>query len=666
MGLRRWFAIPAVGLMMAVSGLTSGGSFEARADETPVITVRPERMVTSDGRPVQPIPAELIGGNHRWPDDGKGMWDPATNTPVGDIDDYARQIHFKTVRYPGGTVANMFDFTKAIGPQSERECQTSGGFANGLFEPTDSRYGPDENEMFVDLFDGQTMIMVPTIGRDAEDAANYVEYMNSDADGDAGNPNGGVDWGDVRAANGHPEPYAISVWEFSNEPYLPNQRYWRSPDPAVKVRQFIEGGWQRQTADADPYADNDGLFSGCDLATRQAGDGEPSQTYRVRFAPIAMPGDELGASGVGDGPIRAPVLRVDGEEWRLVENLQQAGPDAKVYAITKQAGLVRFGNGKHGAIPRAGAHLSIEYTSGVHEGYEAFRDAMKAVDPTIKVCAAWGKKEFIDAMGSRPYDCLGVHSYTTPPDDGTPIRYHNLQDAAGNKSADLAAFRKQLAGYFPDPDDRPEIMVTEYGTLQVGIRNYGATLGYALYVADLVTGQVENDVRLGAMSNVNAPAPASEDRRTYGSVFGSAPKFLITGKARMFEMYSAMVGGTPLTSSVANNPELTAQTGTYDGLRVLAACTDGVDQVMVINRDPDRQVTARVDLADAAGARDVRVATMNAPEVTSFNTDTHRDVIRIDRTTAEVAAPSLTHAFEPHSLTLLEFDGGADRTCGAR
>lgn len=665
MAIRRCFVVLAAGLMVA-GGVTGEGLVDASAKEGPVITVHPERLITSDGQPVQSVPAELVGGNHRWPDDGKGMWDPATNTPVADIDTYAREINFKTVRYPGGTVANLFDFTKAIGPQSDRECQTSGGFANGLFEATDSRYGPDENEKFVDMIDGQTMIMVPTIGRNARDAANYVEYMNSPADGEAGNPNGGIDWGDVRASNGHPEPYAIPVWEFGNEPYLPNQRYWRSPDIATKVAQFIEGGWRRQTANSDPYVDNDGLFKGCDLATRQAGTGRPSQVYRVRFAPIGMPGDEVGASGVGDGPITAPVLRVDGEEWRLVDDLSTAGPDDKVYAINQQAGRIRFGDGRHGAIPAAGAHLSIEYTSGVHQGFEAFRDAMKAVDPSITVCAGWGKSEFIEAMGSRPYDCLGVHSYTTPPDDGTPIRYHNLQRGAGSKSADLAAYRQQMAGYFPDPDDRPELIVSEYGTLNVGIRNYGATMGYSLYLADLVAGQIENDVRLGTMSNLNAPAPPSEDRRNYGGVFGSAPKFLITAGARMHQMYSAMAGGTALTTSVANNPELTAQTGTYDGLRVVSVCHDGVNQVMVINRDPDNDVTARVDLEGASGSRDVRISTMNAPEVTSYNTDTARDVVHIDRTNKEVAEPSLTHAFERHSLTLLEFDAGSSGACSTR
>ncbi len=237
------------------------------AADGPVITVSHQRASTVDRRPVGTIPAGIVGANHRWPADGLGMWDPVTDQPAGRIDELSRQAGLHTVRYPGGTVANLFDFTKAIGPQEQRGCQTSGGFAAGLFAATDSRYGPDENERYVERIGGETMVMVPSINRTAADAADYVEYMNSPADGAATNPNGGTDWGDVRAANGHPAPYRIKVWEYGNEPYLPNQRYWRSTDPAVKVAQFIEGGWQRQRAGDPQYADNDGLFLGCDLAT---------------------------------------------------------------------------------------------------------------------------------------------------------------------------------------------------------------------------------------------------------------------------------------------------------------------------------------------------------------------------------------------------------------
>ncbi|MEZ4837332.1 MAG: hypothetical protein R2873_35940 [Caldilineaceae bacterium] len=44
----------------------------------------------------------------------------------------------------------------------------------------------------------------------AEEAANWVEYVNGAAD---------TTWGRKRAENGHPEPYGVSLWEVGNEIY---------------------------------------------------------------------------------------------------------------------------------------------------------------------------------------------------------------------------------------------------------------------------------------------------------------------------------------------------------------------------------------------------------------------------------------------------------------
>lgn len=639
-------------LIAVLIGSLSVAPVPAVADGAePTITVTPNRYVTSDGRPVSRIPATIIGANHRWPDDGKGMWDPTTDTAVGGIDEIARRTNLDLVRYPGGTVANLFDFTRAIGPQTERGCQTSGGFANGLFRPTDSRYGPDEQQKFVRSIGAETMIMVPSINRSAADAADYVEYMNSPADGARTNPNGGTDWAEVRAANGHPASYKIKTWEYGNEPYLPNQRYWRSPDPDLKLRQFIEGGWQHQTATSDPYADNDGLFSGCDLATRRTGSGQPGQSYRVRFPPIAMPGDEAGSTGAGDGSITAPVLRVNGEIWTLVDSLAAAGPDDPVYTITRKTGGVHFGDGAHGQIPPQGASLSIDYTSGVHDGFLAFRDAMKAVDPSITVCAGWGRQEFIDAMGTRAYDCLDVHSYTTPAADGTPLRYNNLQAGAAGPTNDLAGYRRQLAAYFPDPRRRPRLIVSEYGTLNVPIKNFDATLAHNLYLAALLDGQLENDVRASTVSNMNGLGDPANP--SYGELFGKSPNFLDTGRAKLLSLYARMVGDVTITTSIENNPQLTAASGPYDGLRAVASCSGPTTRLMVINRDQEQPVTAEVDLPGTAGS-DLRISTLNGPSVGSFNTDAAPDTVSITTTNERITGHMHEQVFQPHSVTLLE------------
>lgn len=648
-----------VGLALTTSAPAATADADpSRATGTEIV-VRHERARTVDRQRVGPVAPGIVGANHRWIEDGLGMWDPATDEPVGGIDRLSRQSGLHAVRYPGGTVANLFDFTRAIGPQSERGCQTSGGFAAGLFAPTDGRYGPDENEKYVDAFDGETMVMVPTINRTAADAADYVEYMNSPADGAASNPNGGTDWAEVRARNGHPTAYDIRVWEFGNEPYLPNQRYWRSDDEATKVAQFIEGGWQRQRADDSRYADNDGLFLGCDLRTRRHGTGAPGQEYRVRFSPIALPGDEIGRPGVGDGPVTEPVLTVDGHLWQRVDDLSTHGPGATVFEIDRASGMVRFGDGAHGAIPPEGARLSIEYTTGVQEGFLAYRAAMKSVDPTIQVCAGWGKPVFVEAMGSRPYDCLGVHSYSTPAPDGTITRHGNLQVGSARLDADLKAIRRQWAHHFPDPDVRPDLLVTEYGTLNVQAPVYTARLAHTLYLADLVASQIENDVRVSINSNLNG-RPFANGSNNPANMYGSGPDFLLTGRAEMLRLVSTMVGGTVLTSEVTGNPTLSAPAGDYPALRVVSSCSGGTTRVLVVNRDADRPVATTVRLTDDRSAGRVRVSTLTGPSLEAYNTIAKPTTVSTTVTEERARAGTLSRSFAPRSVTLLEVAGNTE------
>jgi hypothetical protein len=55
---------------------------------------------------------------------------------------------------------------------------------------------------------------------------------------------------------------------------------------------------------------------------------------------------------------------VDGEPWRRVDDLRVAGPDEPVFAVDPGTGRIRFGDGRHGRIPPAGAVVQLEYRRG--------------------------------------------------------------------------------------------------------------------------------------------------------------------------------------------------------------------------------------------------------------------------------------------------------------
>lgn len=653
----------AIAVALVAAGLTQvqmpadarpGGRVEIRVDRGP--------LVMADGIPAPAIEPAIFGANARWIDDELGAWDPATQGPAAGFGDAARAADLELIRYPGGTVANFFDFKKAIGPVTQRGCQTSGGFAAvrfGNLPAARNGFGPDEEEKVVSAIGAKTMVMVPSINQTAQDAADYVEYMNSPSDRTTTNPNGGTDWAEVRAANGHPAPYGIKTWEFGNEPFLDGQRYWRDADLQTRVEQFIDGGWSRQTAASATYQNDDGLFSGCDLVNRKTSTGAANQTYRTRYNPIALPADATAESG----PIAEPVLTVADARWTRVDSLATAGPTDHVYQVGTADGTVTFGDGTHGAIPAKGAALSIEYTTGRQDGFLDFVTAMKAVDPKITVCSGWGKPEFVDAMGKRPYDCIGIHSYTDQAGgdadgayDSTEL-YQQLMNSSDRPTQDLVGLRKQLGKYFPDPRKRPALTVTEYGTISqngpTGVstpNNFAAMQMHNVYETTMLIGQISNGVRLAINSNLNGGPNDDPAKRDWGNILGSPPGFGITGRSMSLTLAAPMIGSAPRKVTTRNNPVLPGQN--YTAVVVAATRTRGGVQLLVVNRSLDTAMPITVEPDGGPAVRSARQTTVTDDDITAYNNDQAQPVQRT--TTTLRRGHTVDAELPPHSANLIE------------
>ena len=623
----------------------TGVSTAAAEPAATTITIGPHFRETGPGEPAEPIEPTVIGGNHRWIDSGLGMWNAENDQPVDSAVTAGRGGHVGLVRYPGGTVANMFDFTRAVG--DDRSCQIGAGFIGGLFAGQDSSYGPDEQQRYVDAIGAQTMIMVPMINQSAQDAADYVEYMNAPV---GTNPNGGIAWAERRAANGHPAPYKINTWEVGNEPYFANQRYWRSTDESTKLQQFIDGGAERQTEQSPAYTDNDGLFGECDRANRVTGDGTADQSYYTRY-----------------NPIRDPELTVDGERWQLVDDLHDQPAGAKVYRIDAEDGRVIFGDGDHGTVPADGAELAIEYTTE-QDGFVDYYRAIKEVDPSVSVCSGWGRAEFIQAMGKRAYDCIGFHMYTSPRagDEETPQYdaeqlYHRLMPLGAEAVGKLDGLHRALAQQWPDPHRRPELLVTEWGTLvkpsptgETMPFGYGAMLMRLLYDTELTMGLLENGVQQATKSNLNDGPPKDGKPPRPASVIGGAPHFFVTGGSQVMQLVHSTVSSRVLTTSLAGNPAATG--GDYQALRAVSTRDrSGVVRVLVINRDLGRSVPATLALPGAGGGGQLTVTTLTGTAIDAYDSWDDPDQITQQVSHQRVTSPRLKHSFAPHSVTLLEF-----------
>jgi alpha-N-arabinofuranosidase len=146
--------------------------------------------------------------------------------------------------YPGiGVITHDFHWKNVIGPFAARTDPTP---RESTFDtPLGVRFGPDEYGALVEEMRTRTgrpvdgSIQVNIMSGSAEDAADWVEYMNAPNDGS--NPGGGIDWAARRAANGHPAPYNIRYWELGNEPHFTanNIGQLTAWEYIARIRQFV-------------------------------------------------------------------------------------------------------------------------------------------------------------------------------------------------------------------------------------------------------------------------------------------------------------------------------------------------------------------------------------------------------------------------------------------
>jgi len=165
---------------------------------------------------------------------GRGkLWiDQVSLLPANSIDGVRADVFNKVkdlkpafIRWPGGNVAQDYHWQWAIGPRDERTSWTNLSWKNEI-EPGD--FGTTEFIRFSRNVGAEPSITVNVEGRGAtvEEAAAWVEYCNGATT---------TKYGALRAAQGHPEPFNVRLWEIGNE---------------------IWGDWVRGHSNAETYAQN--------------------------------------------------------------------------------------------------------------------------------------------------------------------------------------------------------------------------------------------------------------------------------------------------------------------------------------------------------------------------------------------------------------------------
>ncbi|HVU10569.1 MAG TPA: alpha-N-arabinofuranosidase [Phototrophicaceae bacterium] len=177
-------------------------------------------------RVISPISPLLFSGfaEHMGREIYEGIYDPASplagkNGLRSDVLAALKELNYRSIRYPGGNFLSGYRWQDGVGPKDQRPHRRDLAW-NSL---ETNQFGTDEFMEFCKAINTEPMIGVNLGTGTIQDAANLVEYCNGAV---------GTQYADMRAANGHADPYGVKYWCLGNE---------------------MDGPWQIGHLDMDDY-----------------------------------------------------------------------------------------------------------------------------------------------------------------------------------------------------------------------------------------------------------------------------------------------------------------------------------------------------------------------------------------------------------------------------
>ena len=597
---------------------------------------------------IREIPSAMFGINHRYHKYGYGTWDKENHKMNDAFGALVKEAKFGSVRYPGGTVSNLFTWKDTIGDEADRTTTIAGNnfYSNAGEVPVDPAFGVDEAMTWIYDDLNADAIFVYGLGRGTpQDAADLVEYLNAPNDGS--NPNGGTDWAAVRAENGHEEPYGVTRFELGNEFSDTGQNYWMSgvsQENKGTVDLYIEGDVMTISGQRSYYQTNNRVAKKGDWrANASKSDGNPNEERYVYYLPVVEDSAEVFVAGT---------------KWEIVESLDGAGA-ANVCTFDYETGKISFGDGTNGNIPQAGQEITCNYKTD-QAGFVDYYEAMKAVDPKIELYSGIVDRlqnEFIDKMHQKgfdnKYDGVIIHPYSSG-----VASYEDSLVKAKNFSNNIATYKNKM--HTVSGDDKKKVAVSEFGILSVSpASNYQTSLGHAIYIANHMVDCVNSGAayqnkhclvdfasgsdNLGAWQQCVIQCHEGEN----GNAFVSTPS------ARLFSIFNEMTGNLQVSETVTGNEVFTGSgAGAVNNLNVYTTKDDvGNTYIMVINNKKESASAVELSIAgrDLTG-RAVEIWSMGSDNVDDANTLNEPNKVAVEKTSETADSSSFLYTLEPHSV----------------
>ena len=610
----------------------------------------PVKLSIDIAKTVQTIePDSIFGINHRYAFNGYGTFDSKEMKMKDEFTKLYEQAGFGSIRYPGGTISNLFNWKTTLGDKKDRKKQIHGFYNNegqGGIEPN---LGIKEIADFADQV-GSEIVYVYSLGRgNAQDAADLVEFLNAKV---GTNPNGGIDWAEVRAKNGHKEPYNVRYFEIGNEMQqawggsdgTASQGYWTTyvNGDAGAEKAYTEGG---QAKFVQKYAVDEENWN----KKASQSDGKPNLVRYLRYA-NQNPGKLVDGKIVEDPEYKAVndgvkvYVGTDGnlDEWTVVSNFENSKATDKHCVVDYSTGRITFGDGKKGMIPPAGKNIYATYTVD----REGFIDVSKAIKQTTEkineiektnyksnVYTSFESHGFINRMNelgaNEWYDGMTIHPYSGSVSGGTNAEAF-YDDAM--KKAESVGIQKVREYVERLPKGKVPV-ISEYGIFR-NTESQVRSQTHALYIAKVIM----EYVKLGSpyiqkhclsdwySSGADSLGPTQQaviqvvaqdgaDKKTGEGNFA----FFSTPSAHVFQMLNAGFGENVVEATFEKDSTMSNGVKTLSSLASVDEKGNMYVALANVDREKDQNVMLDVKGVDVSG-RDIEIQRLESDKITDENT----------------------------------------------
>lgn len=618
----------------------------------------------------------IFGINHRYAFNGYGSFDSETGRVKEEFQSLYEDAGFGSIRYPGGTISNLFNWKSTIGPVEMRKNQIHGFYdysGQGGIAPN---FGLGEIGDFADDVDSE-IVYVYSLGRgNAQDAADLVEYLNAEV---GTNPNGGIDWAAVRAENGHAEPYNVRYFEIGNEMQQAynadgtgSQGYWTTSVSGGSEKAYTEGGTAIFTKQ----------YAVCEEDWNHVASQSDGSANLIRYMRYANVNPKvLDAQGeLVDDPSFIAVdkdsvsVYVGSTQWTIVDSLADSTGSDQHVVVDYSTGALQFGDGRHGAIPAAGQQIYVSY-SVERDGFIDISRAIKETTDVINekegkkleanVYTSYESSGFISRMSSlgaeQWYDGMTIHPYSgTVTGSTAEVFYDNAMKLAEDSGI------QKVKNYVAQLPEGKVPVISEYGIF----RNTETQLRsqtHALYIAKTLM----EYVKLGSpyiqkhclvdwySSGADALGPTQQaviqaiakDGASTATGEGTFA-FFATPSAHVFKMLNSRFGDRIVASEFDQMPVMS------NGVKKLSSLVsvDAVGNIYLalLNLDRENDLDIQIDIqgTDITG-RTVQVQTLASESIVDENTLDDPDKVCVENSSFTASGED-TYTLPKHSFTILK------------